>query len=117
MLATSSSTSGIIEQGSKSFASAARLFPADKRASVHRLYAWCRHCDDQIDGEGLGFGEGPFDQHQAASRLARKPEIEGALPVIAFDAALEEDLKAPLPPPAKPAAVPAKRQRRSGRRK
>ncbi len=29
----------------------------------------------------------------AASRLARKPEIEGALPVIAFDAALEEDLK------------------------
>lgn len=71
MLATSSSTSGIIEQGSKSFASAARLFPADKRASVHRLYAWCRHCDDQIDGEVLGFGEGPFDQHQAASRLAR----------------------------------------------
>lgn len=53
----------------------------------------------------------------AASRLARKPEIEGALPTIAFDAALEEDLKAPLPPPPKPAARPAKRGNRSGRRK
>jgi hypothetical protein len=54
----------------------------------------------------------------AASRLARKPEIEGALPTIAFDAALEEDLKAPLPPPKPAAAQPsAKRQRRSGRRK
>lgn len=31
----------------------------------------------------------------AASRLARKPEIEGALPTIAFDAALEQDLMAP----------------------
>lgn len=53
----------------------------------------------------------------AASRLARKPEIEGALPTIAFDAALEEDLKAPLPPPPKPAARPAKRGNRSERRK
>lgn len=42
----------------------------------------------------------------AASRLARKPEIEGALPTIAFDAALEEDLKAPAPPPPKPARAP-----------
>lgn len=41
----------------------------------------------------------------AASRLARKPEIEGALPTIAFDAALEEDLKAPAPPPPKPATA------------
>lgn len=53
----------------------------------------------------------------AASRLARKPEIEGALPTIAFDAALEEDLKAPLPPPPKPAGRPAKRGNRSERRK
>ncbi len=54
----------------------------------------------------------------AASRLARKPEIEGALPTIASDAALEEDLKAPSPPPRKPAAAPpAKSQNRSRRRK
>jgi phytoene synthase len=66
-----SNASDAIEQGSKSFASAARLFPSDKRASVHRLYSWCRHCDDQIDGEVLGFGDAPFDRHQAATHLAR----------------------------------------------
>ena len=65
-----SSTSDVIEQGSKSFASAARLFPSGKRASVHRLYAWCRHCDDHIDGEVLGFGDQPFDQRRAATQLA-----------------------------------------------
>ncbi len=37
----------------------------------------------------------------AASRLARKPEIEGALPTIAFDAALDEGIR--TPPPASPA--------------
>lgn len=54
----------------------------------------------------------------AASRLAQRPEIEGALPTIAFDAALEEDLKAPSPP-LKPAAAArtAKRHRRSRSRK
>jgi hypothetical protein len=33
----------------------------------------------------------------AASRLARKPEIEGALPTIAFDAALDEDIRTAPP--------------------
>jgi len=44
-----------IEKGSKSFAMAARLFDADMRASVYMLYAWCRRCDDEIDGQELGF--------------------------------------------------------------
>jgi hypothetical protein len=50
----------------------------------------------------------------AASRLSRKPEIEGALPTIAFDAALDE---AAMRPAAPTPAAPAKRQNRSGRRK
>lgn len=43
-----------IEQGSKSFAGAARLFAPDVRDSAMMLYAWCRHCDDVIDGQELG---------------------------------------------------------------
>lgn len=43
-----------IEKGSKSFAAAAGLLPADVRASTYMLYAWCRYCDDMIDGQELG---------------------------------------------------------------
>ncbi len=46
-----------IEAGSKSFALASRLFDAQTRASAVMLYAWCRHCDDVIDGQQLGFGQ------------------------------------------------------------
>lgn len=63
------SSSDVIKRGSKSFAASARLFPADKRESVHRLYAWCRFCDDEIDGETLGFGSQPFDRRRASWRL------------------------------------------------
>lgn len=45
----------IIQKGSKSFAAAARLFDPNTRASAYLLYAWCRHCDDVIDGQELGF--------------------------------------------------------------
>lgn len=40
--------------GSKSFATAAKLFDASTRRSTLMLYAWCRHCDDVIDGQTLG---------------------------------------------------------------
>ncbi len=45
----------LIQRGSKSFASAARLLPADLRDDASMLYAWCRYCDDQIDEQDLGF--------------------------------------------------------------
>lgn len=38
-----------IEQGSKSFALAARLFDRDTMRAAFSLYGWCRYCDDQID--------------------------------------------------------------------
>jgi len=44
-----------INVGSKSFAAAARLFDPATRRSVLMLYAWCRHCDDVVDGQELGF--------------------------------------------------------------
>lgn len=46
-----------IEKGSKSFAVAAKLFEPETRASAFMLYAWCRHCDDVVDGQSLGFKE------------------------------------------------------------
>ncbi len=43
-----------IAQGSKSFAMASRLFDDEMRHDVQMLYAWCRHCDDVIDGQTMG---------------------------------------------------------------
>jgi 15-cis-phytoene synthase len=45
----------LIARGSKSFSSAAQFFDRQTRTSVYLLYAWCRHCDDAIDGQELGF--------------------------------------------------------------
>ena len=47
-----------IEKGSKSFAAASRIFGPNTRASVHMLYCWCRHCDDEVDDQELGFASG-----------------------------------------------------------
>lgn len=46
-----------IRAGSKSFSAASRLFEPDTRRSAVLLYAWCRHCDDVIDGQVLGRGQ------------------------------------------------------------
>ena len=43
-----------INQGSKSFAMASRFFGETMRADVQMLYAWCRYCDDVIDGQSMG---------------------------------------------------------------
>jgi phytoene synthase len=49
-----------IAKGSKSFALASLLFRPRMKRHAHMLYAWCRHCDDVIDGQNLGFGEESF---------------------------------------------------------
>ncbi|WP_088346194.1 MULTISPECIES: phytoene/squalene synthase family protein [Rhodomicrobium] len=59
-----------IEKGSRSFAAAARLFDAETRAHAYMLYAWCRHCDDVIDGQELGFAGGRAATASPAERLA-----------------------------------------------
>jgi phytoene synthase len=46
-----------IRKGSHSFAAAARLFDPRTRDDASMLYAWCRHCDDVIDGQTLGHGQ------------------------------------------------------------
>jgi phytoene synthase len=49
----------IIQKGSKSFATAAKLFDEQTRHNAYMLYAWCRHCDDVIDNQELGFDSKP----------------------------------------------------------
>jgi len=46
----------VINRGSRSFASASRLFAPSMRDDVTLLYAWCRHCDDLTDGQEFGHG-------------------------------------------------------------
>lgn len=58
-----------IRQGSKSFARAAMLFDRDTRDSVMMLYAWCRHCDDVIDGQTLGHHAQELSRPEKEARL------------------------------------------------
>ncbi len=58
-----------IRKGSKSFAAAAALFDAETRADAEMLYAWCRHCDDVIDGQALGHGMAAPGPDAAKARL------------------------------------------------
>jgi 15-cis-phytoene synthase len=60
-----------IERGSKSFAGAARLFSPSVRVSAYKLYAWCRHCDDEIDGQDLGFNTDAAPHSATEARLAQ----------------------------------------------
>jgi phytoene synthase len=61
----------LIDRGSKSFAGASRLFDPETRESATLLYAWCRHCDDVIDGQVLGHAPaGPASHLSAEQRLA-----------------------------------------------
>ena len=54
MPAASPPRDAAIRTGSKSFAMASRLFEPATRDLVWDLYAWCRHCDDVVDGQTLG---------------------------------------------------------------
>lgn len=49
----------VIQDGSKSFRMASRLFDRTTRERAWLLYCWCRHCDDVSDGQTLGRGNGP----------------------------------------------------------
>lgn len=59
-----------IAVGSKSFAAASRLFDPATRSSAVMLYAWCRHCDDVIDGQQAGHQARPLADGEVQQRLA-----------------------------------------------
>ena len=58
-----------IVKGSKSFRSASRLFDPAVREDAWLLYAWCRRCDDEIDGQDHGFGHEELSEAEQKRRL------------------------------------------------
>lgn len=60
-----------ITKGSKSFRSASRLFDPAVREDAWLLYAWCRACDDEIDGQDHGFGHENLTTEEQQRRLTR----------------------------------------------
>lgn len=60
-----------IVKGSKSFRSASRLFEPAVREDAWLLYAWCRKCDDEIDGQDHGFGHEDLSSEEQRRRLER----------------------------------------------
>ena len=61
----------IIAAGSQSFARAARLFDPATRIDALRLYAWCRTCDDRIDGQTLGHARQSLSNEERQARLVQ----------------------------------------------
>lgn len=61
----------VIRRGSRSFAMASALFPPNVRDRAHLLYAWCRYCDDEVDGQRLGHATARAGPDGAMERLAR----------------------------------------------
>ena len=60
----------ILERGSRSFAKAASLLDPAIRAGSYQLYAWCRYCDDLIDGQIMGHGQQAVDPAEQREQLA-----------------------------------------------
>ncbi|WP_312456059.1 15-cis-phytoene synthase CrtB [Pseudescherichia sp.] len=73
--------------GSKSFATAAKLFDPATRRSVLMLYTWCRHCDDVIDDQSHGFASEATAEEEAIQRLARLRKLT----LAAFEGAEMQD--------------------------
>ena len=60
-----------IKQGSKSFALASRALPPALRDDASMLYAWCRYCDDVIDGQIMGHDQIENYKEGQSERLER----------------------------------------------
>lgn len=83
-----------IAKGSKSFALASLFLNRESRERAQMLYAWCRHCDDVIDGQDLG-GDAPDPDIEQGKhrellqhlRLQTQRSIDGEkIGIPAFDA-------------------------------
>jgi 15-cis-phytoene synthase len=77
-------------RGSKSFAAASLLFDRETRARAWLLYAWCRRCDDLVDGQDHGHGMSAVaDPAARLAEVSDKTEAALAGEVVgdpAFDA-------------------------------
>lgn len=87
-----------IQNGSKSFRAASRLFDPLTRERSWLLYCWCRHCDDVCDGQKFGFAapgpRGSVEQLRARTAAALGGAQTGELP---FDALAQLLRECPIP--------------------
>lgn len=67
-----------IKKGSKSFALASRVLPPELRDDASMLYAWCRYCDDVIDGQDMGHGQIADYKDGQGERLAELTRLTHA---------------------------------------
>lgn len=58
-------------KGSSSFRFATQLFGRTLREDVWQLYAWCRYCDDEIDGQDHGHDAAQPSTEEPSARLDR----------------------------------------------
>ncbi len=82
-----------IRLGSRSFHMASRLFDRPTRERAWLLYCWCRHCDDQCDGQILGFASGArgsVAEVEALTARVLAGERTGILPFDALGQVLAE---------------------------
>ena len=82
-----------IQNGSKSFRAASRLFDRTTRERAWLLYCWCRHCDDVCDGQTYGFGNGIRGNVailRGKTRRAVTGEVMAELPFRALSLLLSE---------------------------
>ena len=103
-------SSAIIQAGSKSFAAAAKIFNPETRASAYLLYAWCRHCDDVIDGQKLGYDQGNTPNHDPTKELIKlrkqtNDALTGILPDDPIFSALQKVISKNNIPKAYPLAL------------
>ncbi len=79
-----------IRAGSKSFRFASMLFDRKTRERAWLLYAWCRACDDLVDGQTLGHDatrlDDPVERVQVARSLTDRALAGEQVGVPAFDA-------------------------------
>lgn len=92
-----------IARGSQSFAAASRLFDEATRRDVAKLYAWCRHCDDVVDGQELGQGRvessaSPAERLAALENATRAALERGEAAHPAFAALRDVVARHALPP-------------------
>lgn len=75
-----------IKKGSKSFALASRVLPPELRDDASMLYAWCRYCDDVIDGQEMGHGQiSDYKEGQSVRLETLRQQTQAALDGISTD--------------------------------
>lgn len=82
-----------IQRGSKSFRASSRLFDRETRERSWLLYCWCRHCDDECDGQVMGHGSadrGSVAALRDKTMRVMAGEVVGELPFEALRQLLQE---------------------------